>query len=237
MTMAARDDFKARLRSIVSPIPPGFRRRAMRDIKTVLESGVSLRTDLLTILKNKRARANLLIKVCWILGRLGDRRAVPAIISALAHDDARVRQAAAQSLGELGSRRAVPSLVALLRRDKYGDVRGAAASALGALRDGRAFAPLASTLSNQREDPKVRGLAAEALAGLRHRGVAAALIAALSDQSAEVRFWAAFGLGQLRSRRALPDLELLAANDDAVLPGWGAVREEATRAIEYIRHG
>ncbi len=49
------------------------------------------------------------------LGKLGDRRAVPALIQALECSDFYVREAAAQSLEMLGDRACIPKLMALLQ--------------------------------------------------------------------------------------------------------------------------
>ncbi|MGQ9873405.1 HEAT repeat domain-containing protein, partial [Leptodesmis sp.] len=48
------------------------------------------------------------------LGKLGDHRAVPALIECLTCSDFYVREAAAQSLGHLGDRTCVPHLIQLL---------------------------------------------------------------------------------------------------------------------------
>jgi phycocyanobilin lyase subunit alpha len=48
------------------------------------------------------------------LGKLGDSRAVPALMECLACADYYVREAAAQSLGGLGDRVCIPNLIALL---------------------------------------------------------------------------------------------------------------------------
>jgi phycocyanobilin lyase subunit alpha len=48
------------------------------------------------------------------LGKLGDVRAVPALITCLTCSDYYVREAAAQSLGVLGDRTCIPNLIALL---------------------------------------------------------------------------------------------------------------------------
>lgn len=229
------DDFAGRLRSIIEPLAPRFRDRARRDIESVLRLGAKSPADLLAIVRNNRVAPHFRIKVCWILGRLGDKRAAPAMMVALTDNAPRLRQAAAQSLGELRSSRALPLLVAALRAEPEVDVRTAIVSALGSLRDARTFRPLVQLLNRKSEDPVVRGMAAEALADLPHSGAAAVLMTALSDPSAEVRFWAAFGLGQLGAWHALPQLELLASTDAARLPRWGTVREEAIKAIERIR--
>ena len=169
-----------------------------------------------------------------MLGRLGDKRAVPAIMAALQDPDPQLRRQAAQSLGELRSPRAFHVLVDALREDADVEVRKMGAAALGSLRDGRAYRPLVRILTDRDEDPRVRGVAAEALAALSHRNAVAPLVAALSDPSAEVRFWAAFALGQLRSTRAVTKLKRLAATDRARVPGWGSVRKEAAKAVDAI---
>jgi phycocyanobilin lyase alpha subunit len=51
------------------------------------------------------------------LGKLGDRRAVPALIEALSCDDFHVREAAAQALEGLKDPRCIPALVALLSEE------------------------------------------------------------------------------------------------------------------------
>lgn len=48
------------------------------------------------------------------LGKLGDRRAVPALVACLECDDFYVREAAAQALGKLGDRASIPALMKLL---------------------------------------------------------------------------------------------------------------------------
>ena len=89
---------------------------------------------------------------------------------------------------------------------------------------------------------EVRGGVAEAIAEqlefsdetdpLR-RAAEAVLIALLQDDSAIVRFWAAFALGKLKTERALPALEAL-TDDDAPVPRWWTVGEEAADAIDWI---
>jgi len=110
-----------------------------------------------------------------------------------------------------------------------------AAYALGQLDDPRAVDPLLAKLADTGEEPRVRGFVAEALIFYREQRVVAALIAVLSDPSAEVRFWAAFALGELKDPAALGALERLAQTDDAAVPRWGSVRDEAAAAIETIR--
>jgi len=100
---------------------------------------------------------------------------------------------------------------------------------------------LLAALTDATEEPTVRGQAAEALAWyylMRGRCPAVApLVATLDDSSPEVRFWAAYALGIIGARDALPALERLAVTDHAT-PLWsgsvGTVGEEAVSAITAI---
>jgi len=225
----------ARLKEIIAKIEPHFRAQAERDVESVLRTGARSQGDLRSVLRRKKVPTPILIKVCWVLGRLGDKRSEFPLLGALKHSDPQLRHAAAQSLGEVGRRRAVGLLVAALLLDQHVDVRMAAAHALGSLRDRRALQPLVGKLGDPNEDPRVRGMAAEALASLRDRRAVVPLITALRDASVEVRFWSAFTLGQLGSECALPELERLASEDEAVLLGWRSIKEEAAEAIDAIR--
>jgi len=106
--------------------------------------------------------------------------------------------------------------------------------------------PLLLALKDRSEVVTVRAQAAESLGNLlgcghprtrRYRKAERWLIYALCDPAPEIRFWSAFALGTMRSYRALPRLEVLAAVDTAVCPGWWTVQDEATDAIECIITG
>lgn len=89
--------------------------------------------------------------------------------------------------------------------------------------------------------PSLRGQAAEAVgnllvctkqAALRRHAILR-LVKHLTDNAAEVRFWSAFSLGNLRARSARSALSGL-VGDDEVLPGWWTVGEEAADALGVI---
>ena len=221
--------------SIVEQLAPEFRAQGRQDIDAVLQSGVRSYDDLLAIVRDPAADTGIRLKVSWLLGRLGDKRAVYALLAAIRDKEPDVRRAAAQALGELHHRRAARPLIGAMLNDEDVGVRAAAANALGELGDRRAFEPLMSSLGNPGEDPRVRGMAAEALAGLSDRRAVPALITGLSDPAPEVRFWCAFALGELGDPFALAELERVTATDDAVVPGWGAVSREAETAIQHIK--
>jgi HEAT repeat protein len=184
---------------------------------------------------NDRAAGEDRARACWLLARMGDERALGPLVAALHDPDPSLRAEAARALGALDSPRAVPELVSALQTDADPDTRMAAAHSLGLLGDHRAVDPLLAKLADRSEDPCVREFAAEALTGPGERRAVRALIAALGDPSVEVRFWAAFALGELGDPAALSALERLAQTDDVALPGWRSVKDEAAAAIESIR--
>jgi HEAT repeat protein len=127
------------------------------------------------------------------LGRIGDPRAVPALLKAVTEADAAGTRAdpetqvyAVWALGVIGDPQAVPPLVSLARSDDAG-LRKAAVHALGAF-------PTAESR--------------------------AALAAALSDPVADVRWNAAVALGRRRDEAAVPVLlEMLDRGRLATVPG------------------
>lgn len=172
------------------------------------------------------------VSACWLLGQLGQKRAVASLLIAFA--DPRLSWEAAKALGVINSKRAVKPLINWLLEARHTEQRAAAAYALGLLTDERTINPLVVVLDDPETDPKVRGHAAEALAHLADDRAAAHLVTALKDPSAEVRFWAAFALGQLRHQKALPELRNLATSDKAVLTNWGKISDAAREAIANI---
>lgn len=158
------------------------------------------------------------------------------------------------ALAAIDSPHTVAPLIAVLQQDGYPHQREAAAYALGWLtlvgeRAHAACSALVAALNTSAEAPPIRAQAAESLAyrfgdrfctdeHVRPDATAAlsALRMALGDASPELRFWAAFALGQLRDAEALPALHALTA-DPTVVPGWWTVGEEAADAITTTAGG
>ncbi|MDV2482252.1 HEAT repeat domain-containing protein [Methanoculleus sp. Wushi-C6] len=95
------------------------------------------------------------------LGKIGNRRAIEALIGSLHREpDREVRAAVAEALGYMGSRQAIEPLVLALQ-DRSEEVQIAAARSLGYIRDSRAIEPLLQALTDV--DDRVRHAALEAL--------------------------------------------------------------------------
>jgi HEAT repeat protein len=228
------DDFEGVVERVLARFGADFRDSARDDIAALRDRGAVSWPGLVAIL-NDRSAGEDRARACWLLGQTRDERALRPLAAALRDPGRRLRGEAARALGELGSTLAVPELIVALQAGPDPDTRMFAAYALGLLGDHRAVDPLLARLADASEDPRVRGHAAEALTGPRDRRAVPPLIAALGDPSAEVRFWASFALGQLGDPAALSALERLAQADDATLPGWRSVKDEAAAAIEAIR--
>jgi len=153
------------------------------------------------------------------LGRLGDKRAVPALIEAAesrgdapADPDAQVY--AVWALGAIGDPQAVPTLVSLARGEDAG-LRKAAVHALGSFPEEAARVALLTAVNDPVED--VRWNAAVALARRRDPAAAPVLLqmmdrrhlAAIADLTAEQREEAV--LQAVQAAAVVPDSELRAA--------------------------
>jgi len=173
------------------------------------------------------------------LGRIGDPRAVEALITALPN------AACAAALGQIGDARAVEPLVTALNTGETGD-RRAAARALGQLGDRHAVQPLITALTDHDGDMGTAAAAALDQLGWRPEGTAAAptywvvthqwdkavhvgavepLIVALQDHAASVRESAAQALGSIGDARAIAPLSA-ALNDQDI-----GVAKAAARAL------
>ncbi len=174
-----------------------------------------------------------------VLGKLGNRSAVPALLAAAKDPDPETRLYSIWALGMLGDRRALDAVLEASRAEDAG-MRKMAAYVLGKLGDPRA-APRLHVLLEDRV-PDVRWNAAIALASLRDGSglpVLRSMIdrealgrqAQLSADQAEaamVNALKAFEL--LRDEGSLPLLEKVARGDPNL-----RVRDAARRAIEATR--
>lgn len=152
------------------------------------------------------------------LARLGDRNAVPLIVSALRDSDSRVRTEAARTLGQFNDPTATDALIGTLS-DQSGDVRVEAAFALGRLKNSRALVPLASLLNDR--DPRVSLAAAESLGRMGDPRATRVLLDSLASADWRVRSRATQVLARVASEGSLdqavgPLARALTDNDPVV---------------------
>lgn len=229
-------------------IDPSTRDQARKNLHALHAFGISSYAQLASALPSLRGEA--LVPAIWALRHFDRRKSVPLLLNILDSPEPLVRGYALVGLEVIAAARSIPALLHHLRDDPDPWVREKAAHALGFLFDSRfdklVFDPLLSSLENDNEQPAVRAQAAESLGNIlaysdrrtrRFKRAQQALIRALEHSAPEVRFWAAFALGSMRSRSALPKLRHLADIDVALCPGWWPVKDEASDAIECILTG
>ena len=198
----------------------------------------------------------------WVLEKIGDRRAVPALIEALQDPD--INYEAACALAHLGDQRAVPALLAALERAKgvpptsvNGDMRYWAGYALMGLGHPEGIRTLLEVFKNDHDI--LRGYASEAFVEFPDKAAVPLLIRAAADKAAEnaspasrklhreIRGNAIVALGKIGDEAALPTLRALLADGgkeevvarlrfDPPLFKKMTVHEAAAQAIEEIDH-
>ncbi|WP_440946777.1 HEAT repeat domain-containing protein [Methanosarcina sp. T3] len=149
------------------------------------------------------APTELQMQVLTALGKIGDEKALAAILSRLDSPYPDIRKNAAEALGNLRDEKAVPHLVKKLA-DISPEVRNASAYALGNLGDKQAVFPLLGML--EEPDPELRITAVYALGNLRAPQAISPLINMLDDDNPWVRKCAAEALGKIGDIKATDPL-------------------------------
>jgi phycocyanobilin lyase alpha subunit len=175
------------------------------------------------------------------LGKLEDRRAVPALIRCLTFPDYYVREAAAQALESLGDDRAISALMQLLEGGvaAAGQVPGkphltqpyeAIVEALGALGATEAIALIKPFLEHP--FPKVQYAAARALYQLTQQSVyGQRLVQALQGNDLQLRRSALMDLGAIGYGEAAEAIaNTLAENSMKLIALEGLLRKEVERS-------
>jgi len=172
--------------------------------------------------------------VCEAIGEVfakcGEPKAAPLLGAMLVDPTTEgIREDLAELLGEIDDAAAVPFLIQALS-DKEEWVRAKVATSLGVIGDSRAVAPLKALLKD--ESPLVREYVIEALMQLKAMDLADDLIDILEhDPDVYVRSVAAYGLGELRVKKAEEILEKI-INDDSMEDD---LVSEARRALNKIQ--
>jgi HEAT repeat protein len=146
------------------------------------------------------------------LKRLGDERAVDALIESLKYESWQdeytvliaVRENSAEALGIIRDKKAVPALIETLLEDTDEEVRWKAAAALGKLKDDSSVDALISALSDV--SWAVRRNATIALGDIGDDRGYDPLLNSLTDHDWHVRKYAAIALGKIGDERAIKPL-------------------------------
>ena len=134
----------------------------------------------------------------------------------------------AKALAAISGDRVTNFLISYLTGTFDLELRTAAAYGLSLIKDGRAVEPLLKVLSDKKLSFNLRAQAAESLSYSKEANVVKALIKALNDESPEVKFCAAYALGQIGDAKAIPFLEKLAFNCPDETTKWGSVSSPGT---------
>ena len=164
-------------------------------------------------------------KSAWVLGKIGDVKAVEPLCRAMLNDpDHVVREWCAAALEAVNSQEAVPVLVLAMKQDSSKDVRLRAAMALRSLKAARALRGLLSY-----NDPEIRGMAVTGLAKIGHRESLEDVSHLLQDEDIEVRRRSAAFMAEFDCDQSLDCLSLALKDSEP------SVRTEALKSLGKIK--
>jgi HEAT repeat protein len=225
-----KETFDAQLRALIDKIPDDKSQN-----KLAVLADISSPNALLDMVKNTQLDRDIRVTLCWLLGNLKVKGAKPVLIALLDDIDDTVQHQAVIALGQLRSKHAIRPLLSLVATSTDVITRKLAVYALGEIGNGRVLDFLLSILTNPNENPEVRGQIAEAIGVLdAEKASLPVLLNLLNDDSAEVRFWAIYALGELGDNDVIPSLEAL-VNDSSMVENWWTVGQEASETIQHIK--
>lgn len=165
-----------------------------------------------------------------VLGKIGDRRAVPALLDLLRDCNGHVRQAAAAALGELKDPGTVGALLPVLA-DIYPNVQERAVKALLQMKEALPRPILLEYLSH--DSPAFRSNAAFLLGQLQEEKAIAPLLFLLRDPDQSVRKAAVDALGCFQSPEVVRHI-LLALGDESAIVRLAALKILAGREVSHV---
>gem|GEM_PF-5233909 len=206
------------------------------DIEILKEARVFSKDALINAINDDEVDKDLALKIVWLLGRVVEEEDEigGALIHATRFQDQRLKVEAINSMGALGNKTCVPKLIEILQTNEAEEVRKSAIYALGLVGDVQVLDLLFIKLHDQNETPSVRSMIAESLSDYYDSSAIKHLIVTLNDKDPRLRFWSAYSLGNLQAKEALPALRNLVKTDNAVIPNYGSVKQEAQEAIVQI---
>jgi HEAT repeat protein len=209
---------------------------ARRDLETVQRAGITSLAQLVDAVGDANRERSVRLVACSLLALLHESSAATALARALEEegDDDGLVWEAAKALARLRAENAAPALLRVLKQGNP-TKQTAAAWVLGWLGVSDTIPSLLATALNPHLQVEVRGHATEALGVMQASEAVPDLITLLSDASPELRYWAAYSLGQIGDPVSIPELERVAAADIGELPHDRSVKQEALDALEAIR--
>jgi|GEM_PF-1553364 HEAT repeat protein len=176
----------------------------------------------------KKGKKRRKVNLAYVLGRIGDEKAIETLIDSLSSKDWEIRWACAIALGEVKGvdedrRETIAVKLAELLKDESWDVRRAAATSLGKLKCRAAVKPLLEALKSER---MVRFETAKSLAEIGCDSED--IIPLLEHPDIDVRCKAIEILGEIGDKKAAEHLIRFLEADDAGL------RRTAAAAIEKL---
>lgn len=234
--MSKVQQFETRLAQAVRQVDPTSQPGMAAKAGLLLLAGVNDFGKLLSAAVDEELDTELRVIACWFLSRLGDNdAALSPLLKCLRDRDPVLKSEAARALGTIGSAKAALPLISAVQSDASDEVRFYSIYALGLIGDDIAVEPLVAVLMDLSQVARVRGMAAETLSRFRGDRVVSTLTSCLSDSLAEVRYWAAYALGELGASQALSELSRLANTDHEMTLEGESVSDEAAEAVRKIR--
>src|SRR3712207_3562574 len=100
-----------RMRLMAERVSKSSRPQMRKAIETLLESGGTTYDAICSLAGDASADTQLRSTACWVLARLGEKRASSVLIAIMNEDNVALQGQAALSLGMLKSKRAIPPLI------------------------------------------------------------------------------------------------------------------------------
>lgn len=228
------DSLRDRLDAVIETQPEEMRMLARKDLEWLEARTELTAASLVRLISDSAAEPKARAIGAWIIGLLGERKLIPVLEEvARSGPPNEVLWEIVKALCELNHGGAI--FRELLSASSDSPTRLAAVYALGRLRERTALDDLCRIVGDLEEPPALRGQATEALGYLADSRSLPSLLHAARDQAPEVRFWAAFALGQIGGSAAEAILEEMTRNDHAYVEGWWEISKEAATALKSIR--
>lgn len=200
----------------IHAVRPLFKFLDSEDSGRVIRAVIDIGKDAEDIVIEKITEGNEIVRegAAHILGEIGDKKSVNALILFLGDENGHVRQTSATALGKIGDAAAAKSLIDLLS-DEYPNVQEAAIEALGRINDRTLIPHFLKMLAN--EDENIRGNVAKILGRLKAKETISNLLFMLKDESPYVRQRTVDALGSINDPATEGGLMIALTDEDKMV--------------------